>query len=56
MDEIGDPGKWSMRSAEEARNDPRRLGNIDALGFVDTREGPEAALALYRAHIEKEAS
>jgi hypothetical protein len=45
--DLGNVGLWGDE------NDPRRLGNYDALGIVDTRE-PESALNLYRKHLESQ--
>jgi len=45
--DLGNVGLWGDK------NDPRRLGNYDALGIVDTRE-PKSAQNLYRKHLESQ--
>lgn len=52
MDENGGEVRYTYRTPYEARNDPRRLGSYDALGFVDLRV-PGSALDLYREHLEE---
>ena len=59
-DSVSEPGTYAgqhaevvnERTAEQAANDPRRLGTYDALGVCDLRV-PGSGFEIWRKHVEE---